>query len=162
MPPHFFRRNGTGHADSPARRGAIPLRSPHGAATRRAESHGRAQPPRPAHARTAPRDTAVAATRGCRHPAAPARMAARDARACAQTPETLRKDRHTLAQKRKLSCARTPAPLRINTNGNGQRQKRPQESRENIRTMTRTNGDKKEKGDGEKKSHSFSQEKVTL
>ena len=46
MPPHFFRRNGTGRTDSPARRGAIPLRSPHGAATRRAESHGRAQPPR--------------------------------------------------------------------------------------------------------------------
>ena len=58
-----------------------------------------------AHARTAPRDTAVAATRGCRHPAAPARMAPQNARACAQTPEALSKDRRTLAHKRELSCA---------------------------------------------------------
>ena len=58
-----------------------------------------------APARTAPRDTAVTAIRDCRHPAAPARMAAHNARACAQTPEALCKDRHTLAQGRPRLCA---------------------------------------------------------
>ena len=67
-------------------------------------------------------------------------------RPCARTATLLRKDAHAFAHKRELPCARKPASLRINTDGNGLRQKRPRESRENIRTMTRTNGDKKEKG----------------